>query len=131
LKNTKNTHEVQDLALDDEVMKPIHHLLDAGVPVPPVHVEDVDVCGAQFLKTGLHTNVHGFEVVSGIVHLLREGVLARFEVGGELRVGSVNRPRTFRGTKNLGRNHKLISDVTLLGPFTNKTLRGLVLAAHR
>jgi hypothetical protein len=86
LKNTKNTHEVQDLALDDEIMKPIHHLLDAGVPVPPMHVKDVDVCGAQFLKTGLHTNVHRFEVVSGIVNLLREGVLARFEVGGELHI---------------------------------------------
>jgi hypothetical protein len=78
------THEVQDLALDNEIVKAIHHLLDASVPIPPMHVEDVNVCGAQFLETGLHTDVQRFEVVSGIVHLLRDVILARLVVAGIL-----------------------------------------------
>ncbi|CAK5266107.1 unnamed protein product, partial [Mycena citricolor] len=35
--------EVQDLALHHEIVQSVHDLLDAGVPIPPVQVQDVDV----------------------------------------------------------------------------------------
>ncbi|CAK5266605.1 unnamed protein product, partial [Mycena citricolor] len=35
--------EVQNLALHHEVVQSVHDLFDAGVPVPPVQVQDVDV----------------------------------------------------------------------------------------
>ena len=42
--------EVQHLALHDERVQGVHHLLDARHVVPPVHVEDVDIIGTQFLE---------------------------------------------------------------------------------
>jgi hypothetical protein len=114
-------------------MQPIHHLLDAGIPVPPVHVKDVDVRGAQLLETGLQTEMHRFDVVSDIVRLLGEGLLATLEVGGELQIWVSKRLRNFRGAKNryLGRYHKLIPDVALFSPFSDENLRRLVLTAKR
>jgi hypothetical protein len=111
------TYEIQDLALDNEIMEAIHHLLDTGVPVPPMHVEDVDVCSAQFLKTGLHTDVQRFEIVSGIVHLQRDVIMALFVVAGVLYIWVSNGMRRAAVQKNLGRKDKLIPDVTLLSPF--------------
>jgi hypothetical protein len=53
-----STYEVQDLALDDKIVEPIHHLLDTGVPVPPVDIKDVDIRSAQFLETRVHADMH-------------------------------------------------------------------------
>ena len=64
------TNQVKDLALSDEVVKTVHHLLDASSIVPPVHVEDVDVVCPQLPERILHRDVHGLEVVPGVVHLL-------------------------------------------------------------
>jgi hypothetical protein len=91
---TQKTHEVQDFALRDEVVETIHHFLDGSIPVPPMHVEDVDVCGAQFLQASFHTNVHRFDVVSDVVHLLRDSVIARLKAGrvleGQVSWGALN-----------------------------------------
>jgi hypothetical protein len=79
--------EVQDFALDHEVMQAIHHLFDAGIPVPPVNVQNVDVGRAQFLETGFDAGMHGLDVVSDVVRLLSDGVVSALVVGRVLNVG--------------------------------------------
>lgn len=44
---THRDPEVEDFSGDDEIVQAVHHLLDARLPVVPVHVEDVDVRRAQ------------------------------------------------------------------------------------
>ena len=37
------TYKVENLACYDEIVQAVHELLDRGVVVPVVHVEDVDI----------------------------------------------------------------------------------------
>ena len=46
----KAGYQINHFSLDDQVMKRVHDLLDRGGPVPPMHVQDIDIRGAQFLE---------------------------------------------------------------------------------
>ena len=50
-------------------METIHDLLDGGVEIPPVEVENINVVGAKLLETGFNTDLQGLCVVSGVVGL--------------------------------------------------------------
>ena len=60
-------------------MKTINHLLDVGRVVP-----DVDVSRAETLEAVLHEELERLDVVSAIVNLLREGLIAKARVVGIL-----------------------------------------------
>jgi hypothetical protein len=62
-------------------MKRVHDLLDRGGPIPPVHIQDVDVRRTQLLEGRLNGQVQRFCVVSRVVHLVSDTILATFEVG--------------------------------------------------
>jgi hypothetical protein len=41
--------KIEDFALLDQDVKRVHHLLDAGRPVPPMQVKQIYVVGLEFL----------------------------------------------------------------------------------
>ena len=86
--------EVEHLALRDEVVQAVHHLLDAASVVPPVHVENVDVVRAQLLQRIFNRDVHRLEVVARVVRLLRDVILSTLVVRSVLctRIASAPRP---------------------------------------
>jgi len=45
-----NTYEVEDLALLNENVKRVHDLLDRRRVVPPMHVENVNICCTQLVE---------------------------------------------------------------------------------
>lgn len=49
-------------------MESVHQLRDGGVVIPPVDVEDVNVCRAELLQTVVQTDGHTFDVVTEIVY---------------------------------------------------------------
>ena len=51
------TYQIKYFSLDDQIMKSVHDLLDRGGPIPPVHVHDIDIRGAQFLEGRLDGDV--------------------------------------------------------------------------
>jgi hypothetical protein len=57
--------QVQDLALLDDGVERVHELLDAGGPVPPVDVQDVDPLGVELLERVAQRDVQGALVVAG------------------------------------------------------------------
>ena len=57
-------------------MKRVYDLLDRGGPVPPVHVQDIDIRGAQFLQGCLDGDVEGLCVIPGVIHLVDVFILA-------------------------------------------------------
>lgn len=50
---TAPTHQVEDFALEDELMQAPHHFLDTCLPIPPVDVEQIDIGCAQLLERGV------------------------------------------------------------------------------
>lgn len=69
---TSGTHEVENLPLDYQVMKSVHHLLNAGRVIPPMDVENVDVVRTKLLQGRVNREGHRLQVVAGIVNLLAE-----------------------------------------------------------
>ena len=61
-------------------MKAIHHFLDGSLPIPPVDVENVDVCSSQLLQAGFYTNMHRLDIVSGIEDLLLDPSLCAHKI---------------------------------------------------
>ena len=59
-------------------MKRVHDLLDRSGPIPPVHVQDIDIRGAQFLEGCLDGDVEGLCVIPAVIHLVGVSVLASF-----------------------------------------------------
>ena len=57
-------------------MKRVHDLLNRGGPIPPVHVQDIDIRGAQFLEGCLDRDVEGLCVIPGVIHLVGVFILA-------------------------------------------------------
>jgi hypothetical protein len=62
-------------------MKRIHDLFDRGGPIPPVHVQDIDIRGAQFLEGCLDGDVEGLCMIPGVIHLVGDVILASLIVG--------------------------------------------------
>jgi hypothetical protein len=72
----KAGYQIKDFPLDDQVMKRVHDLLDRGGPIPPVHVQDIDIRGAQFLEGCLDGDVEGLCMIRGVIHLVGVFMLA-------------------------------------------------------
>ena len=45
----EDAHEIQDLPLLHQHMQTVHDFFDRGVPVPPVHIQNVDVRSPELL----------------------------------------------------------------------------------
>jgi hypothetical protein len=57
-------------------MKRVHDLFDRGGPIPPVHVQDINIRSAQFLEGCLDGDVEGLCVIPRVVHLVGVFILA-------------------------------------------------------
>lgn len=57
-------------------MESVHDLLDAGVIIPEMNIEDIDVRGSQLLKAGVNTNMHGLDIVASILNLLLDSLVS-------------------------------------------------------
>jgi hypothetical protein len=57
-------------------MKRVHDLFDRGAPIPKVHVQDIDIRGAQLLKGCLDGDVEGLCVIPRVIHLVGVFILA-------------------------------------------------------
>jgi len=62
-------------------MECVHDFFDGGGPIPPMNIQDVDVQRAQFLQGCIDSNAETLCVVSGVVHLVSDIILASLEVG--------------------------------------------------
>lgn len=83
-------YQVEHLALDDQVVKRVHDLFNGGGPVPPVHIQDVDVRCAQLLEGGFNGDSEGLGVISGVVHFVGDLILASLKIGRILMKRSVH-----------------------------------------
>jgi hypothetical protein len=63
----------------------LHDLLDAGLPIPPVHVQQVNIARAEVLQRRFNRDVHRLDVVSSVVNLLSYGRIETLVVGGVLK----------------------------------------------
>ena len=72
----KARYQIKHFSLGDQVMKRVHDLLNRGGPIPPVHVQDIDIRGAQFLEGCLDRYVEGLCVIPGVIHLVGVFILA-------------------------------------------------------
>ena len=80
-KNGKARYQIEHFSLGDQVMKRVHDLLDRGGPIPPVHIQNVDVRGPQLLEGRLDGDVEGLCVIPGVIHLVGVLILAPLKVG--------------------------------------------------
>lgn len=88
------TYQIQDFPGSDEIVQAVHHFFDRGTPVPPVHVEDVDVRRAQLHQASLDAEVHAFEIIASEVSFDLDIVVTALKIRGKLSVDNV--ARTFR-----------------------------------
>ena len=84
MKRSRRTHKVENLALLDEDVQSLHHLLNAGVPVPGMHVEEVDIVGTKLLERRVEGYMHGLDVVAHVHDFLCDRLVLRLVVGGVL-----------------------------------------------
>ena len=77
------TNQIQDDAPFDVAVKGVHHLVDGGVPIPPVEVEDVDVVSAEIFEAGLDGRLQSLGAITSKRGPF-DGVRLEPSVGGEL-----------------------------------------------
>jgi hypothetical protein len=73
-------YQIENFALHDKVMKRVHDLLNRGGPIPPVHIQDVDVRRTQHLERRLNGEEQRFCMISTVVHFVSDIFLATLEV---------------------------------------------------
>ncbi len=74
-------YQVENLSLKNEGVQRIHNLLDGGAVVPPVHVEYIDIRGAELVERCIHRHTKGFGMIPSIVNLVGDFVLASLVAG--------------------------------------------------
>ena len=79
--NWMGGYQIYNLSLKNEGVQRIYDLLDRGAPVPPVHVENIYVRGAELLKRRIYGHTKRFGIVPPIINLVGDIVLASFEAG--------------------------------------------------
>ena len=111
-------------------MQAIHDLLNRGVPVPPVHVQNVDVRSPQLLQAGIYADVHRLDVVTGIHEFLAHIVIATLEICGVLEYMSMSMSKLIfiLILCHLCSNHELVANASLLCPQSDKFFGALILA---
>ena len=76
----KAAYQIEHFAQRDEMVKRVHHFLNRSGPIPPVHIQDVDVRGTKLLERFLNGDVEGLGVISGVVGLVSDLILASLVV---------------------------------------------------
>jgi hypothetical protein len=124
--------QVQDLALLHNSIKGVHDLLNAGSPVPPVDVQDVDPVGLELLQRVAQRDVEGASVVAGSVEGSETlAFLVADVVGGELGgddhlISTGKRDKSAKNTQtNNAESHEPVT--TLFHPLADPQLRLVVL----
>ena len=109
-------------------MESVHDLFNRCGPIPPVHVQDVDIRGAQFLEGCLDGDMERLCVIPGVIHLVGDLILSSLEVGCVLKTSSVFVGVQHEGNRTcLGCDDQLISDASLLSPLADKIFRSFIL----
>ena len=80
-----DTNKVQDFALHDKIVEAVDDLLDAGIVIPPVNVQNVDVVRTQLLQGRLHGDVERLHIVTREAGVLLDVLSTALEVAGILR----------------------------------------------
>lgn len=62
------------------MMEVVHHFPDRCLPIPPVHIEYVDIGRTELSETRFDAEVQGFGAVTNVVYFLGDGVVAALEV---------------------------------------------------
>ena len=75
-----DAYQIEHFSLLNEYVEAIHHFLDRSLPVPPVDVENINVCRSQFLQAGFHANMHRLDIVSRIEDLLLDSGLTTHKI---------------------------------------------------
>ena len=65
-------------------MKSVHDLLNGSIPVPPMHIQDVNIRCTKLLETGLNAHMHRLDVISSIVDFGFDAGITAFVIGGVL-----------------------------------------------
>ena len=73
-------YQIKHFSLGNHIMKRVHYLFDRGGPIPPVHVQNVDIRGAELLKGCLDGDVERLCVIPGVIHLVSVLILASLKV---------------------------------------------------
>jgi hypothetical protein len=68
-------------------MQRSHNLLDAGIKVPNMDIQEIDVIGAELLEGSLHRDMHRFGTVSRIKRFLGDSAVVAFVIDRVLQVG--------------------------------------------
>lgn len=76
---------MQHFTTDNQIMQASHNFRNAGLPVPPMDIEKIDVRGAQVLERLLDRQVLRFGAVAGILDLLFNRWVVLFEGRAVLR----------------------------------------------
>jgi hypothetical protein len=69
--------QIQNLATAYQLIKTLHQLRHTRRKIPPMHIQQIDVVGLQFLKTGLDRHAHRFRAVAREVDALAGAGVAR------------------------------------------------------
>jgi hypothetical protein len=72
-------YRIKHFSLDDQITKCVHDLLDRGGPIPPVHVQDIDIRRPQFLEGCLDGELC---MIPGVIHLVGVFILSVSEMVG-------------------------------------------------
>ena len=123
-------YQIKYFSLDHQIMKRVHNLFDRGSPIPPVHVQDVDIRRAQFFEGCLDGDAEGLCVIPRVIYLVGDFVLSTLEVGCVLKIILAYQSVDVQYEANwtcLGCNDKLVSDASLLSPLADKIFGSLVL----
>lgn len=70
LELTISAYQVENFARNDYVVERVHDFLDGRVVVPPMEVQNVDVCGSELLQTGFNRYVEILGIVADVRPML-------------------------------------------------------------
>lgn len=78
------TYQIEHFSLLNERVETIHHFFDRGLPVPPVDVEDIDIRRPELFQACFQADMHRFDAVPRVQHLLLELVVPAYIIRGIL-----------------------------------------------
>lgn len=105
------------------MMKRVHHLLDAGVVIPPMNVKDIDIRRAQLLERVFDAQMERLQTIPAEVSLDGDACVITFVVRSVLKnecsVRYLIKLSRGQSAAHLRCDHKLVSDTSLLRPLPN------------
>ena len=91
------SYQVEHFPLSNDMMKGPHYFFNAGVPVPPMYIKQVNVRGPQFLQGCFQGYVQGFSIVSSVHDFLLNIGFPTLEVGGVLYMMDLSNHERIKG----------------------------------